>query len=185
MCTWELKKPQKPNTKKPPKQEPQWERPVGGGSRLSLPPDVAAKPEPSVPQPPAAPPGPWGESRARIWPVWAAATRPHSTSTPAELPSAFRKGKFRHQSELSKEFQFHVFSPRGGTLTDFVQMTTFRGWVRPPTPPLSRKAESHLSGLNWGSCFSQRILSSFKFNLSFKNFFLKIQPFILLLFLKI
>ena len=89
------------------------------------------------------------------WPTWAATARPYFTFVPARPPSAFREGKFRHLSELSKKFQFHVCSRRGGTPTDLAQMTTFRGWVRPTRPPLSSKAVvpgPRLRGSPGGSC---------------------------------
>ena len=66
-----------------------------------------------------------GERRERL--TWAAAARPYFTFMPAELPSAFRGVKFRHQSELSKKFRFHVSRPQAGTLTDSAHVTTTLG----------------------------------------------------------
>lgn len=87
------------------KKKPKYVWPVGWGSRLKL------SPELSIPETPAVSLGERDECAAH-WQIWAALARLYFTFMPTELPSAFGMGKFRHQSGLSKKFQFHDFSPR-------------------------------------------------------------------------
>ena len=84
---------------------------VASWLRPQLPPKL------SIPESPAVSLGERDEYTARQLSL-AAPARLYFIVMPTKLPSAFGMGKFRHQSGLSKKFRFHVFSQRGGMLTD-------------------------------------------------------------------
>lgn len=144
--------------------KPKCVRPVGRGSGLSLPPAVVPKPEPTSPslRPLICVSCGARDKCTEHRQIEAATARPHFTPLPAEFPSAFGMRKLRHQSELSKKFRFHVFSPKGGTLTDSAHVMMFRDQASVSAwHPAWRVQLGHW---RWaGCCFTfPRNLSSFK-----------------------